>query len=230
MTQRIIGILAGMGPRSTTPFLEMVLDQCQRQYNAKYDIDYPQIMVYSLPTPFYIDRQIDHILMKNTIIEGLRKLASTNAAFIAMPCNSAHIYFEELKDSIGIPLLNIVEETVRCLPVKAKRVTMFATETTFNAQIYQQGIIDAGSEFVFCEDWQYKVNKIIQMIKMKEDKPEIILLWKALMTEVKDQNIDTVIIACTDLSMLKDINEHALNIIDSSEALAKVVVSRYLAD
>lgn len=32
-----------MSPRSTSPFLEMVLDQCQIQYNAKYDIDYPNI-------------------------------------------------------------------------------------------------------------------------------------------------------------------------------------------
>jgi len=28
MTKGIIGILAGMGPRSTAPFLELVLDQC----------------------------------------------------------------------------------------------------------------------------------------------------------------------------------------------------------
>jgi len=43
MTHSSIGILAGMGPRSTAPFLELVLDQCQIQYGAKYDIDYPHI-------------------------------------------------------------------------------------------------------------------------------------------------------------------------------------------
>ncbi len=55
------------------------------------------MMIYSLPTPFYIDRPINHELMKETIIDGLQKLESTGVNFIAMPCNSAHIYFKELK-------------------------------------------------------------------------------------------------------------------------------------
>jgi aspartate racemase len=38
MKKGSIGILAGMGPRSTTPFLELVIDQCQIQYGAHYDI------------------------------------------------------------------------------------------------------------------------------------------------------------------------------------------------
>jgi len=31
---RLIGILAGMGPRSTAPFVDMLVDECQRQYGA----------------------------------------------------------------------------------------------------------------------------------------------------------------------------------------------------
>jgi aspartate/glutamate racemase len=33
--QPIIGILAGMGPRSTGPFLDLIVDECQRQYGAR---------------------------------------------------------------------------------------------------------------------------------------------------------------------------------------------------
>ena len=54
----VIGILAGMGPRSTAPFVDMVVDECQRQYGARYDIDFPPMQIYALPTPFYIDRPI----------------------------------------------------------------------------------------------------------------------------------------------------------------------------
>ena len=60
MNGNLIGILAGMGPRSTAPFLDLVIDECQLQYGAKYDEEFPHMMVYSLPTPFYIDRPINH--------------------------------------------------------------------------------------------------------------------------------------------------------------------------
>ncbi|MEA4849379.1 MAG: amino acid racemase, partial [Clostridiaceae bacterium] len=217
-----------MGPRSTTPFLELVIDQCQIQYGAKYDIDYPHIMIYSLPTPFYIDREIDHSLMKRTIIDGLRKLEATGVSFIAMPCNSAHAYFQELKDSIDIPLLNIVEETINCLPEAKQRITIFATETTVKSRLYQKGIIPAGHEFIFMEQWQAKVNNIINSIKMKKDRELIISLWKELIREVKGQGADGIIMACTDLSILNNVTEPDLNLYDSSEALAKSTVKRYL--
>jgi len=114
--KKLIGILAGMGPRSTAPFIDLVIDECQFQYGAKYDEEFPEMMIYSLPTPFYIDRPINHELIKKTIIEGLQKIESIGVSFIAMPCNSAHIYFKELKESINVPLLNIVEETLKKLP------------------------------------------------------------------------------------------------------------------
>jgi len=228
MIKGSIGILAGMGPRSTTPFLELVLDQCQIQYGAKYDIDYPHIIVYSLPTPFYIDREIDHSLMKRAIIDGLRKLESTGVSFIAMPCNSAHVYFDELKNSIKIPLLNIVEETVSCLPNSKQRTTIFATEITVKSELYQKGIISAGHEFIFMEQWQAKINSIINAIKMKRDRGFINSLWNELNYEVNDQCVDSVIIACTDLSILSNVKGLKLNIYDSSEALAKSVVKKYL--
>src|SRR5512138_1771283 len=105
MQPNLIGILAGMGPRSTAPFVDLVVDECQRQYGARDDIDFPPMLIYSLPTPFYVDRPIDHAAVEAAIVAGLRKLEASGAAFIAMPCNSAHIYFERLAAAIDVPLL-----------------------------------------------------------------------------------------------------------------------------
>ena len=63
MQQPTIGILAGMGPRSTAPFIDLVLTECQSQYGATNDIDFPKMMICSLPAPFYPDRPTDHAAM-----------------------------------------------------------------------------------------------------------------------------------------------------------------------
>lgn len=47
-----IGVLAGMGPRSTAPFVDMLVTECHIGYGAKYDMDFPKMHIISLPTPF----------------------------------------------------------------------------------------------------------------------------------------------------------------------------------
>ena len=228
MNESLIGVLAGMGPRSTSPFIDLLIDECQLQYGAKYDEEFPKIMIYSLPTPFYIDRPINHELMKRTIIEGLQKLESSGANFIAMPCNSAHIYFKELKESINVPLLNIVEETIKKLPKTSQKVALFSTGSTFDSKIYQNAIINNGHEFIFKDEWQLKLNKLIQNIKIDKDNINNIDIWKKLIDAVKKESMETIIVACTDLNVISEKVPTKINIIDSSKSLAESVVSRYL--
>lgn len=226
--KKTIGILAGMGPRSTAPFLELVVDECQKQYGAKNDIDFPKMMIYSLPTPFYVDRPINHKVMKETIIEGLQKLEKSGADFIAMPCNFAHIYFEELEKSINIPLLNIVDETVKRLPKRSERITLFSTSFTYEFGIYQKGIKKYGHEFVFKNEWQVILNNLIKSIKANKDDDKNVEILKELIKEVQEENVRNIIIGCTDLNpVLKKVLPE-VNLIDSSKCLAEAAVKKYL--
>ncbi|TNO94568.1 aspartate/glutamate racemase family protein [Bacillus sp. CD3-1a] len=219
----MIGILAGMGPKSTGPFVDTVVAECQTIYGAKHDIEFPHMMIYSCPTPFYMDRPIDHEAMKKVIIEGAQKLESTGASFIAMPCNTAHLYFEELQQSLSIPILNIVDETLKAIPETAKRVALLATEATVQAGIYQDGIAKRNIEYIHYEQWQESINQIITYIKSGKVE-EARELWSALVLQLKDE-VDTAIIACTDLNVLA-----SEDFIDSSQCLAKAVVRMYLSN
>ncbi|WP_088293068.1 aspartate/glutamate racemase family protein [Bacillus mycoides] len=219
----MIGILAGMGPKSTGPFVDTVVAECQTIYGAKHDIDFPHMMIYSCPTPFYMDRPIDHAAMKKAIIEGAQKLESTGVDFIAMPCNTAHLYFEELQRSITIPILNIVDETLKAIPENTKRVALLATEATVQASIYQDGITKRDIEYIHNEQWQEMINQIITCIKGGEIE-EARKLWSLLVLQLKDE-VDTAIIACTDLNVV--VSE---DFVDSAQCLAKAVVRIYTSN
>ncbi|MGW6191587.1 aspartate/glutamate racemase family protein [Bacillus cereus] len=218
----MIRILAGMGPKSTGSFVDTVVAQCQTIYGAKHDMDFPHMMIYSCPTPFYMDRPIDHTAMKKAIIEGAQKLESTGVDFIAMPCNTAHLYFEELKRSITIPILNIVNETLKVIPENAKRVALLATEATVQAGIYQDGIVKRDIAYIHDEKWQKMINQIITCIKSGEVE-EARKLWNVLVLQLKDE-VDTAIIACTDLNVVA-----SEDFVDSSQCLAEAVIRMYLS-
>ncbi|ADY23911.1 amino acid racemase [Bacillus paranthracis] len=217
----MIGILAGMGPKSTGPFVDTVVAECQTIYGAKHDMDFPHMMIYSCPTPFYMDRPIDHEAMKKAIIKGAQKLESTGASFIAMPCNTAHLYFEELQRSLSIPILNIVDETLQAIPKNVKRVALLATEATVQAGIYQDGITKRDIEYIHHETWQEMINQIITWIKSGEIE-EARELWNALVLKLREE-VDTAIIACTDLNVVA-----SEDFVDSSQCLAKAIVRMYV--
>lgn len=227
---KVIGILAGMGPKSTAPFIDLVIKECQQQYDAKYDEDFPHILIYSLPTPFYLDKPIDHAKMKKVLCIGLKKLESYRVDFIAMPSNSPHVYFDELKKCVKVPLLNIIEETAQYLGRKQLRIALLATRTTVESGLYQTKLKKKGHTVIENEKWQKKVDWIIGAIKKGTEKSKIVKEWNELTKLLKRERIDAVILACTDLNVVSADRKVGLRIIDSSECLAKAVVRTYLEE
>jgi aspartate racemase len=222
-----IGILAGMGPRSTTPFVELLLDQCQQQYGARYDIDFPHMLIYSLPTPFYTDRVVEEDALRDAILQGILKLQSCGVDFIAIPCNTAHSFIEDIASFTTVPVINMIAETMHHI-APSQRVTVLGTEITMRAGLYSNAITENGSELYFLPEWQTQVNAIITLIKEKADSLLIEEAWSILMKEIKKEQVECVIIACTELSPLASVYNH-IDILDSSVMLAKAVVREYVS-
>jgi aspartate racemase len=228
MKSNLIGILAGMGPRSTAPFVEMVVDECQRQYGARDDIDFPPMMIFSLPTPFYVDRPVDHAALEGSIRAGLAQLAATGAAFIAMPCNSAHVYYERLAASIGVPLLDMVSEALQAIPPSARRVALLATRITADARLYQAALERAGLSVLHDDALQAHVDRLILAIKSSPDRAPAAVLWGELLADLVAAGADTVLLACTDLNAVARVAEGGPAIVDATRCLAAATVREWL--
>ncbi len=223
----LIGILAGMGPRSTAPFVDLVVTECQKQYGAKEDLDFPPMMIYSLPTPFYDDRPIDPPALKAAICEGLKKLESTGVDFIAMPCNSAHIYYEDLVSCIHAPLLNMIDEALRALPAGVTKMALLATRPTAESGLYQAGAKRFGVELLTDERWQILVDDLIRVIKSSQTRDGARMLWRELLAEVKSEGVESAVLACTDLNAVSGTAQASLSILDATECLARAAVRKW---
>ncbi|KOP81367.1 aspartate/glutamate racemase family protein [Cytobacillus solani] len=223
----MIGILAGMGPKSTGPFVDKIVDECQKIYGATNDIDFPHMMIYSCPTPFYVDKPINHTDMEMAITNGAQRLEKTGVDFIAIPCNTAHIYFNQLKNSVSVPLLNMVDETIMKIPKNTKKVALLATNPTVQSGLFQESLLKHGFDLIHKNSWQTYVNKIIVKIKQGQIN-ESQYLWDEFYSELAE-TIDTAIIACTDLNVVTDKKSSDIYFVDSSTCLAQAVVHKYLS-
>jgi aspartate racemase len=215
-----------MGPRSTGPFLELVLDECTRQYGAEHDIDFPKMMICSLPAPFYPDRPVDHTAMEATLRVGLADLERAGVDFIAIACNSAHVYHAALARAVSVPLLDMVALTVNALPVDAHTVGLIAARPTMESGIYQHGIMKRGLRVTELAP-QDEVDALIAAARLKTTRAPFDERWRVLMERALAASVDTVVLACADLSAMRPVATSSLTIVDATQALASEIVRRY---
>ena len=222
-----IGLLAGMGVRSTAPFLDLIVEECQRQYGARQEPDYPHMIVFSWPTPFYFDRPIDGDELRDSIARGLAWLESTGVDLLAMPCNSAHAYFDELAEGVDHPLLNMVDAAVADVPEGLGKVALLATRTTSDAGFYQRALAAQGIDVVIDDQIQSQVDSVLEEVRRISAMTAPRERWEALLKQLADEGVDAGLVACTDLNVVMGENA-ALPLIDGTRSLARLVIQTWL--
>lgn len=223
-----IGILAGMGPRSTAPFIDLVVNECQTQYGARHDIDFPKMLICSQPAPFYDDRPVNHAALEDAIRDGLQHLEGAGADFLAIACNTAHIYYPRLAESVGVKLLNIIELTLEAIPLSTQKLALIAARPTVESEIFQKAIHRSGYKLIDLE-WQNDVDRLLAASRMSTDPQLFAQLWAGLTTRASHAGVDTLVVACLDLSGVVRHANTALHIVDGAQCLAQGIVAEWLA-
>lgn len=227
---KTVGVIGGLGPETTAQFYLDVAFSCQKQDKTSR----PPIVISSVPIPYHIE---DEAIAHNSgmervapfLIAEAQRLEKAGVDFIVMPCNSLHTYIQEIRDSVHVPMLSIVEETVAFMKVgDFKKVGIVSTSATIKNKLYENAFAAAGITYETPNDFQQeKMGKIILNLVMGQqnikDRDELI----GIINEFEGK-VDCVALACTDLQLL--IPKHpTLKIFDTMKILADATVREILA-
>lgn len=224
-----IGILAGMGPRSTAPFIDLLVTECQQQYGARDDIDFPLMHIISLPTPFRPGQAVDDAAMIAALTAGIKQLVAAGVDVIAVPCNLAHCYFAEMQQAAaGVPLLHIADSTLLKLPTTARQIMVLATEPTLQSGFYQQRLRDSGYLYSEPPALRGLTTQLIAEIKQHGfSSPDAAILWQQL--SALTRQADAVLVACTDITpLIARYPDDQLHL-DTAQSLAQATIGYYLS-
>jgi len=226
-----LGIIGGLGPETTSEFYLDVIFSCQK----KDKTNRPLIIISSVPLPYQIE---EDAISKNVgierclpfLIEEAKRLEKSGADFIVMPCNSLHIFINDLRKSVKIPVLSIVEETVRFLKDnKMKKVGIVSTSATIKNRLYEDAFTENNIAFESPNDLQQeKMGKFIYNLVMGQqnnrDREELV----KIIDSFESKKVDCVVLACTDLQLL--IPKHpTMKIFDTMKIFSDATVDYMLA-
>ncbi|WP_245599794.1 aspartate/glutamate racemase family protein [Embleya scabrispora] len=134
---RTLGVLGGMGPAATAEFLRLLAVRVA----AGSDQEHPRILMLSEPgipdRTAALLRGDDAPLLP--IRQALFTLADWGAELLAVPCNTAHVYIDRFRSRLPVPLVHIVEASVRAAEVASPDgAWLTATAGTVAGGIYQR--------------------------------------------------------------------------------------------
>ena len=200
---KVLGILGGLGPMATVYFYEMLTEHTK----AERDQDHIDMVISSRATTpdrtAYILGQSDENPLP-IMVEEANRLIRSGAEVLVLPCNTAHYFYEELNRSTGVPIIHIIEETAAyCAAAGMQKVGILATEGTVRSGVYADVCRRFGIEAVTpSEEGQAVLSDLIYG-QIKKGLPPDMEAFFAVAAPLWEVGCQTLILGCTELSLLK---------------------------
>lgn len=221
-----LGIVGGLGPLATAYYYELLTQMT----DVRFDQDHLEIHIHSCPqipdrTSYILDHHNQNPLpLLTEIAKGLQ---DQGVDYITIPCITAHYFHDELTSQLNVPVIHLVEEV--CLYLKRKNIDcvgIMATNGTVESQLFQK-VLD---KYQICyvvpnqslqEDVMhliYQNVKVGQSIEMER--------FQRVSNYLKGEGAQTIILGCTELSIVKKEKHLDESYLDAMELLSAVALTK----
>ena len=198
----VLGILGGLGPAASCYLYQMLIDHTP----AVRDQDH----IDSKDDPFLVMEQ-----------DG-KSLVAYGATVLAIPCNTAHYFYDRLAAALPVPVLNMPRLTVAAAKAAGcKKLGILATDGTLLAGTYQLMWGEAGVEYAAPSPEHQRGVMTVIYDQIKQGQRADMALFNAAADDLKRQGCDMAVLGCTELSLVKRDEKLGSFFIDSTEVLCK---------
>ena len=221
--QKVLGIIGGMGPLASQLFYRMIIEKT----DAHCDQEHLNLILLNhatMPdrTTAIKSGDVEELYLK--LFHDAKFLEAGGADYIAIPCNTSHTLVERLQKNLKIPIINMIEESIMsiyCRYGENFKLGILATDGTIATKLYQEECKKRGIIPVIpTPKTQEKVMRIIYD-GIKDGNPIDMEDFYDIDKEMKEAGCKAVIMACTELSCFKEMNNLSDYYVDAMEVLAE---------
>ena len=228
--QKILGIFGGMGPEATVDFYQRVI----KLTPAKQDQDHIPTLIYSLPQ--VPDRthciKNQDLSIVPYLVEAVTRLEEAGASFICIPCNTAHYFYDYMREAVSVPVLHMIRETVKKIKTEysgIKEIGLLATSGTLQSKVYEKEF--AANDFtVILPDDEIQTNNIMKAIygiKAGKDKKTSEDLLTEAGNHVIKKGAGLIVLGCTEIPLAFNPKRVSVPVVNATEVLSQAAIRMY---
>lgn len=226
MTQKVIGVLGGLGPWATFDLFEKIL----RLTPAQTDQDHLRVVIDNNPkvpdrSPAILGEGDDPT---PALVATAQNLERAGADFLVIPCNTAHYFFDRIQSAVSIPVLHIMNEVAAAAQqdVPGARVLgVLATAATMAAGLYHEACGREGMTVIGPDQpGQNVVNRAIYGVKAGHTGPDVTRGLVGVAEGLVARGAQAIVLGCTELPFVLKPQDVRVPLLDSNLVLARAAV------
>lgn len=216
-----------MGPAATVDFY----DKLVRATPAQFDQDHLRVVIWADPTVPNRHAALNGVGEDPTpwLEQGVRRLEEAGAEVIVAPCNTAHAFLPAVMADSDAEFLSIIDTAVDDVAINdgEHRVGVLAADGAVRSGLYQAALRGVDREPILpSADQQSELMEIIGQVKSGDAARHEVDRLSAMLDTISSAGATSVIVGCTELSVLIADVRTDLHVVDASQALARRTVAR----
>jgi len=221
-----IGLIGGLSPESTIHYYEILC----REYNDKFgELNFPEITIQSLNLQKLVELfgKNDWDGVASILLDAIHRLKGAGAEFAAILANTPHNAYDKIRDQSPLEILTIMDATSAVLLSDEKRkVGLLGTQATMEFGFFQKYFSSHHIETITPEATQrQELDRIIwKELSHGEIRPESRLAAKEMIDDLIKQDVQAVILGCTELSLLIKPDDSSRPLYDTTQIHAKAIL------
>lgn len=225
MTEKVVGILGGMGPEATVDLMQRII----RLTPAQDDIDHIRCIVDNNPK---VPSRIKAIIEGDGEDPGPhmadmgRRLETFGADFLVIACNTAHYYYKNVQEAVTIPVINLIDLVSNHIKEKfpqQDKIGILASPAVSMTGLYKKYLEKLNIEDIWPDPkYQKLLFNVIKFVKKGDLGPAVQKDYVLVCEHLKSKGVSSAVIACTELSALD--SRLPLITVDAAQVLAAEIV------
>ena len=228
---KMVGIVGGLGTETSCTFCLNVNRKVHQERQVQ-----PNLLMDNVPMPLLtleaLARGEPTEEVKKLLIDSIDRLNLTKPSFIVIPCNTVHIFIDELRKQSRAPILSIIEETVQeCKRRSFEKIGVLCSSTTAKFGLYTRELRAAGISAIEPDEEEQQfisecILRIIDFRQTEEDQKRM----TEIITHLQNKGAQAIILGCSDLFLLIHQVNSPLPLINSTEVFERSVVERLIKE
>lgn len=229
---RKLGLIGGMSWASTRDYYETINRAVQRRVSPQSSAP---LLIESLDFAalrgIEDDAGWDHAA--DVLSDSARRLASAGAGALLIAANSMHKVYDRVVEAAGVPVLHIADCVGREMQAAGiKSAAIVGTRNVMTESFYRKRLVAHGVDLLPPDmDQVAAIDRIIydelMVGKASRTAERTMKTW---ITVKEQEGAEAIVLACTELSMIVDVDANVLPVFDSARAHCRAAVEWMLGD
>ncbi len=167
-----------------------------------------------------------------TLAASAKRLEKAGATAILIGANSMHKVYDQVAQAVEVPIIHIAECVAERMAGKVRKAALLGTRNVMLESFYRQKLIARDIELLPPEmSFVDTLDRVIydELLKGKVSRQAEREL-KTIITNLEQDGAEAIVLGCTELEMIVDVDANVLPIYDCTRIHAEAAVDWMLAD